>query len=770
MSIGQLLKRAARTIKIKSKVIKTIQNNSSISTHSTTSAPKPKKTASEQAWENVKKGNVLQQNLSKPAPSFSDKQTAEALKARIKMKSAVKQLQEANRQKKISDWQKQRPKNLTGSHLTNEDVIKAQNVARHPMVMQKSIVKGFGRVAPGFGERVRKQSEKFVNDAPHVAGFLESSAPFVPTGSLRKTTENAYGKMDVDKAYKSKRFLAGSMVGMGLQYATTGGVGAGAIQKGLMASRGLKAGKLGHQIASRAGADAIAGLPINISDAAGRSKNAKEFAKHLAVNTLLDVGVGGAMGLPAAKKAARAVVPKGANPEKWAKLPEKDKRHILKVLNKSGATDTLHAPKSPKVSNIDKAQKPAVNGAYPLKNGGSAADMLAGQPDTVKRAVAKTLQKKERAEKIIEKQMAIRQAPDNVDNDMPLRAIQEKYGRELEAQKTKVAQDLFHKATPVQAKLNKITKELSDELGFVHADTPQKSVDSILSKIERKNDASKINDLARGKIEVNDFSEIPTVLNKLKQKGVNFDVKVPSNEWGYKGFHLKIKDLDGVNAELQITRGDVWKIKEQSDLIYAKWRDVPVDEMTPQQTEAYKRDLEKSRNLWNQTDLSDFDKYVANSSSESTSPSQISAPYMGADALTHSPLDNSRYPVSNSSTIRPSSKREAITPPPSKSSIAQEGLYGNTKTDNNSWDKSQNIAEAWKEAQKTGTYPGGTPTHIKGEKVQKGIDTIMRSDMSEEAKNIAKQDVMAGEMNFQSRKHGDLLACSIKKIDFLIFY
>ena len=114
MSIGQLLKRAARTIKIKSKVIKTIQNNSSISTHSTTSAPKPKKTASEQAWENVKKGNVLQQNLSKPAPSFSDKQTAEALKARIKMKSAVKQLQEANRQKKISDWQKQRPKNIIG--------------------------------------------------------------------------------------------------------------------------------------------------------------------------------------------------------------------------------------------------------------------------------------------------------------------------------------------------------------------------------------------------------------------------------------------------------------------------------------------------------------------------------------------------------------------------------------------------------------------------------------------------------------------------------
>lgn len=362
MSVSNLLKRLTRQIKVKSKVINHMRENYP-EQYTATSAPKIKKTASEKAWEQAKSGNVfskenvLKQDLFKPSPSLSQDQAKAAIKARLALNDTMKRVKEAERQRKLAEWQKQKPKPMAGSYLTNEDVVKIQNVARQPVTGRNATVEGFDKLSPGFKERVRKQTEKSVKDAPHVAGFFESSVPFAPTGNLRKQLEGTYGKMDVDDAYKSKRFMAGSAVGMATQYAMTGGIGAGAIQKGIMAKRGLDSAKLGTQLGSRAGADFLAGLPVNITDSAGRSENAKEFAKNLAINSLLDVGVGGAMALPGAKKAVRAIAPKGANPEKWAKLSEKEKKAVLKVLGKKN-----YSVENPKVdTNIDNAIKPSTN-------------------------------------------------------------------------------------------------------------------------------------------------------------------------------------------------------------------------------------------------------------------------------------------------------------------------------------------------------------------------------------------------------------------------
>jgi hypothetical protein len=670
MDLSKLFKRLALQAKIKSKVVNAIQTNPAY-TSSATSAPKIKKTASEQAWENVKKGNTLQQNLSKPAPSLSQDQAKAAIKARMAMKSALQRVKEAERQRKLAEWQKQKPKPMAGSHLTNEDVIKAQNVARHPMVMQKSIVKGFDRMAPGFGERVRKQSEKFVKDAPHVAGFLESSAPFVPTGSIRKTTENAYGKMDVDDAYKSKRYLAGSMAGMGLQYATTGGVAAGSIHKGIMAARGAKAGKLGSQIASRAGADVISGLPINISDASGRSENAKDFAKHLAMNALLDVGVGGAMGIPEARRAVRAInIPNGVNPEKWAKLSDVDKKAVLKVLKKKAEESVSNAKVSTKVSMQGNVTKPSVKGYAPLENG---ANVLDG-------ATIKTIDTKTSSLK-----------PENVKPEY-------------------------------RATYNSFLSDVDDGIvGFVN------KVDNNTAGVK---DKYKIG-LAKEK-EGKRIKEITgiDVSGHTHTIGVN-DVIHIKNRHGINGTHDKtmqntndigrirhvidnydnIEHVLGPNGEKKYTNAYLDKNMKPSPIIkYSKRVDghVYVIEAVP----------DTKRN-----ELRVLSAYMTTENKKVPRTVNANAPTLTSETAFVDTIDNTVPPKE--------SKVNAATP----------------------IDESQ----AWKEAQKAGTYPGGTPKEVDGLKTRKGIDTAMRGDMSDEAKEIVKGDILAHEVGYTTRKQSDLL-------------
>jgi len=193
-------------------------------------------------------------------------------------------------------------------------------------------------------------------------------------------------------------------------------------------------------------------------------------------------------------------------------------------------------------------------------------------------------------------------------------------------------------------------------------------------------------DHARQRLLLNDFSQIPQVESLLRQKNIPFTSEaVGPTEWGYRGYHITFRNANGIGAEIQLSRPDVWAVKLESDKIYEKWRNIVpdgnIEALTPQQQIEYFADLEKSRNMWNQLDLPDFNIW-ANSSSERTLASQMSSRYRGERAGTQEPLISSKTPLPSRmgemSSMRPDSVKQAIDSPLSNSSISQISINVNS--------------------------------------------------------------------------------------------
>lgn len=167
------------------------------------------------------------------------------------------------------------------------------------------------------------------------------------------------------------------------------------------------------------------------------------------------------------------------------------------------------------------------------------------------------------------------------------------------------AENLHKKAVSVQKQLSTVLENVSKQYGLEYKSN-QKSVESMANKVQRKAqedidyDYSNLKDIARGAILVNDYSQVEGVIQAIRKQmpksALNIEVFIekPLNAFGYRGIHLNTK-IDGIGAEIQIHTKDSWKIKQQTDLIYRKWRGI---EITPENEKEILEDKQKSKKLW----------------------------------------------------------------------------------------------------------------------------------------------------------------------------
>lgn len=229
---------------------------------------------------------------------------------------------------------------------------------------------------------------------------------------------------------------------------------------------------------------------------------------------------------------------------------------------------------------------------------------------------------------------------------------------------------VYSAATPLQEELNGIVRGLCEMLGTEYEDTTQKSTESMENKVERKHKEGRgdytllsMKDHARQKVFVNDWTDIPTVLDYLDARGIAYQTEaVGPTEYGYKGFHITWTNGNGLGSELQVTMPDVWKVKLASDAIYDKWRNVKLEELTAEQAQMTLADLERSQKMWDALHLPDFGSF-STSSGESGRPIMNVSPNTDVDGFTHSPSMSSLNPSGESRNTRPvsvSTKRDSI--------------------------------------------------------------------------------------------------------------
>lgn len=184
---------------------------------------------------------------------------------------------------------------------TSEETAKIQAISRLPLSMQQQAYKSDKALA----KRVSELTPKSIEARPFVGGAMN-----VTGQNLIKKLESATGqKLDTKEVQDSALFKAGSLAGEVANFALTGGVAGGAVA-GLV-TKGKELGTLAKLGANVTG-DVLASTPYNLTQAAqtavGTKNPEKEFAKNFAINTALDVGIGGAINVvPLIAKALKKV-------------------------------------------------------------------------------------------------------------------------------------------------------------------------------------------------------------------------------------------------------------------------------------------------------------------------------------------------------------------------------------------------------------------------------------------------------------------------------
>ena len=292
------------------------------------------------------------------------------------------------------------------------------------------------------------------------------------------------------------------------------------------------------------------------------------------------------------------------------------------------------------------------------------------------------------------------------------------------------AQVVYNAASPVQEQLNTMMREVTNELDLSeeYQDVTQKSLKSIIDKVTRKTesgedyDVMRMKDHTRTKITLDDFSQIPDVLDALDKRNIPYQTEaVGPTDWGYKGFHVTWRNADGVSSELQLTRPDAWKTKLWSDAIYDKWRNVTdVMSLSLEDREQYIKQKAESNERWNQLGLPDFSKYVRSSSAVRTREFQSSSNETGLVGSTQAPFTNSRTNTLGSDenfNTRPDSvstggKNSLMGSSPSAGIIQQESAGGNTRTGlNNDVQAFQGTGQQAQRPIQPVQVPTGKPKH-----------------------------------------------------------
>lgn len=213
-------------------------------------------------------------------------------------------------------------------------------------------------------------------------------------------------------------------------------------------------------------------------------------------------------------------------------------------------------------------------------------------------------------------------------------------------------------------------------------------MDGILSRMARNENRGRgadpytLKDLARTHFELNSWDDIPKVLAYLDEMKIPYTTDAKSTQQGYKGFHITWND-NGMGVELQLSTPEAWKVKMQTEDIYAKWRKVESDpNFVP--TKEYLEDMDSSERLWNQVDTPDFSTIASSSGVNGReSVSQGSAGDIGFVNATQRPAENSSNGLpTDTRMMRPSgltNNLESTTTPPNNSvpNVPQNTRDGN---------------------------------------------------------------------------------------------
>lgn len=229
-------------------------------------------------------------------------------------------------------------------NYTNEEIARLMTASRLPTDMQKK----YYSIEKNLGDRVVQKTKESAELNPGTFGFLQALNPI----DTKKTLETAVGKIDTSKAENTLAYKVGYGLGLAGQYATGGGIGQKAVAEGLYKG-GSKLAKFG---ANRVG-DVIASAPLNIADSIKTSDNGKDFAKNLALNTALDVGIGGLVDLPQAVKALKGTkIPTAEksipNVPKSEKVVLPDNAKVEPVVEAKVEAPKVEAPVEPKVTEV----------------------------------------------------------------------------------------------------------------------------------------------------------------------------------------------------------------------------------------------------------------------------------------------------------------------------------------------------------------------------------------------------------------------------------
>lgn len=427
-------------------------------------------------------------------------------------------------------------------------------------------------------------------------------------------------------------------------------------------------------IASRA-ADAAVSTPFNIADALKQSTNAKgetdykEAAKAFGLNTATDMAIGGVVD-------GASILSKGGTYKKLTQIM--GKRNMGQELTKEEVewyNKTMDKIRSENASRRELKGASKAQADYE----GTGVNVMKLADDI---AHGKNVDGAIRTTKKGELRNQVEKVGTEGKSDYAT------FSRQINTE----AKEIRSKAEKLQTELDNTLKSIGDEMGIkVEVGTP-KTVESMVSKVMRKQDAVEdynlfsMKDHARNKVELNSYDDIPTFLDKLDKKGIKYETEFVQTDMGYKGFHVTYRNSEGLGAEVQLTTKEAWKVKLESDKIYDKWRNISTDTLSKNDFEAYKKDLNKSRQLWESVDTSSLGKLDI-SSSDNGRPVMTSPKYKAGRGSDQLPSINSKNGVGNesvSTTIRPDSVTTySIDAPPDKSNISVQhsGGKGNSADD-----------------------------------------------------------------------------------------
>ncbi|WP_233707447.1 hypothetical protein, partial [Helicobacter bizzozeronii] len=189
------------------------------------------------------------------------------------------------------------------------------------------------------------------------------------------------------------------------------------------------------------------------------------------------------------------------------------------------------------------------------------------------------------------------------------------------------ATELFNTAKEQEIGFRGLLESLTQPSSSLEASNLLKSVESIESKIRRKQgDITAIGDFLRAAIRVEHRGQLNSQLihieDSLRAQGIEPTIELHHRQSGYKGVHIQF-NYNGVASEIQLHTNNTWGTKKELDPIYHVMRDPKeLAKLTPQELENLKL---KSRQIAQgfDLDISDFTSYMVKSDSASNSEKSV---------------------------------------------------------------------------------------------------------------------------------------------------